>query len=205
MPNMNGLLEATRLTRTGQLTQALSLLRGLTPAHLPHAAQSPPDGGSFAGLQAGRDRGQLPEALRGFLDNIGQLGKTPNLPSGLDGLVTPRPTHTPAPLPDGARFETRTFANEAGSRAYKLYVPSGYRGQRAAARGHAARLHPAPDDFAAGTRMNELAEEHGSSSPIPAQPPSANAQQMLELVQARRPAARRAASPRSSPASRARS
>jgi hypothetical protein len=27
-------------------------------------------------------------------------------------------------LPDGARFEERSFANEAGSRRYKLYVPT---------------------------------------------------------------------------------
>ena len=66
----------------------------------------------------------------------------------------------PLPLPDGARFEERTFANAAGSRAYKLYVPSGYSGQ---ALPLVVMLHgctQSPDDFAAGTRMNELAEEH---------------------------------------------
>jgi len=125
--------------------------------------------------RAGRDRVELPEALRGFLDNIGQLGKTPNLPSGLDGLVTPRPTRTPAPLPDGARFETLTFANEAGTRAYKLYVPSGYCGQGVPL---VVMLHGCtqdPDDFAAGTRMNALAEEHTFLVAYPGQPSSANA------------------------------
>ena len=48
-PNMNTLLEATRLTRTGQLSEAMSLLRGLASPHMPHAAQS----GSWAAMQNG--------------------------------------------------------------------------------------------------------------------------------------------------------
>ena len=32
-------------------------------------------------------------------------------------------------MPEGARFEERTFSNAAGSRTYKVYVPSGYTGQ----------------------------------------------------------------------------
>ena len=68
---------------------------------------------------------QMPEALRGFMDRIGQLGHV----DGIDGLVGPAVGRAPAPLPDGARFEERTYANEAGSRAYKLYVPSSYTGQ----------------------------------------------------------------------------
>ena len=109
-PNMNTLLEATRLTRAGQLSEALSLLRGLASANMTHAAQSgscapkretphgpassvidmvPPAAGTgatwtapsppsasdtVARLKDGLASGQLPEALRGFLDNIGQLG-----------------------------------------------------------------------------------------------------------------------------------
>src|SRR5215210_820534 len=210
-PNMNTLLEATRLTRAGQLTEAMSLLRSLTPADAPHAASSspwanlqerpagrapsvidmvPPAVGTGAawtapsprstsdtgaGLKEGLAGGQLPEALREFLDKIGQLGSTSNLPSGLDGLVKPRPSHTPAPLPDGARFETLTFSNEAGTRAYKLYVPSGYRGEAVPL---VVMLHGCtqnPDDFAAGTSMNVLAEEHTFLVAYPGQPSSANA------------------------------
>jgi poly(3-hydroxybutyrate) depolymerase len=32
-------------------------------------------------------------------------------------------------VPDGAQFGEHVFANQAGSRAYKLYVPSGYNEQ----------------------------------------------------------------------------
>ena len=53
-----------------------------------------------------------------------------------------------------------TYANAAGSRDYKLYIPAN-RTERAPL---IVMLHgctQSPDDFAAGTRMNALAEEHG--------------------------------------------
>ena len=51
-----------------------------------------------------------------------------------------------------------TYANAAGSRDYKLYIPAN-RTERAPL---IVMLHgctQSPDDFAAGTRMNALAEE----------------------------------------------
>ena len=91
--------------------------------------------------------------------------------TGWSGLI---PTRAPAPLPEGARFEERTFANEAGSRAYKVYIPSGYTGQPVPL---VVMLHgctQSPDDFAAGTQMNELAEEQTFLVAYPAQAQSAN-------------------------------
>lgn len=81
-----------------------------------------------------------------------------------------------APLPDGARFETRTFSNAAGTRTYKVYVPSGFTGQPLPV---VVMLHGCtqdPDDFAAGTRMNAVAEEHGFLVVYPEQPRSAHMQ-----------------------------
>jgi poly(hydroxyalkanoate) depolymerase family esterase len=75
------------------------------------------------------------------------------------------------PLPEGARFEEHTYANEAGSRTYKLYVPSSYRDEAVPL---VVMLHgctQSPDDFAAGTRMNEIAEEQSFLIAYPAQPP----------------------------------
>jgi poly(hydroxyalkanoate) depolymerase family esterase len=80
----------------------------------------------------------------------------------------------PITVPDGARFEERSYANAAGSRAYKLYVPSGYTGQ---ALPLVIMLHgctQSPDDFAAGTQMNALAEEQTFLVAYPAQTQAAN-------------------------------
>jgi poly(hydroxyalkanoate) depolymerase family esterase len=128
----------------------------------------PPD--VFGGLAEGSGQPPMPEALRGFLDCMGQ----PCSALGLDGLVGPGPARAPAPLPEGARFEERTFANEAGNRAYKLYIPTGYTGQPVPL---VVMLHgctQSPDDFAAGTQMNELAEEKTFLVAYPAQAQSAN-------------------------------
>ncbi|MDP4005738.1 PHB depolymerase family esterase [Methylobacterium sp. NEAU K] len=80
------------------------------------------------------------------------------------------------PVPPGARFEERVFTGTAGSRRYKVYVPSGHTGQRLPV---IVMLHGCtqnPDDFAAGTRMNALAEEQTFLVAYPEQSQSANMQ-----------------------------
>jgi poly(hydroxyalkanoate) depolymerase family esterase len=80
-------------------------------------------------------------------------------------------------VPDGAQFLAATFSNEAGSRPYKLYVPSGYHPGLPVPL--IVMLHgctQSPDDFAAGTRMNEAAEEHTCLVVYPGQTASANMQ-----------------------------
>jgi len=75
-----------------------------------------------------------------------QLGSAPVL-EGLQGL------RKPIPVPDGARFEQRTYSNAAGSRTYKLFVPSGYVGQTVRLLVMLHGCKQSPDDFATGTRM----------------------------------------------------
>jgi poly(hydroxyalkanoate) depolymerase family esterase len=80
----------------------------------------------------------------------------------------------PVPVPDGAAYLSRTFTCEAGSRDYKVYVPSRKFGRK---RPLIIMLHGCtqnPDDFAVGTDMNQLAEEHGFIVAYPGQRASAN-------------------------------
>ncbi len=88
--------------------------------------------------------------------------------------------HARAPLPDEAPagersgFFTDSYTNQAGTRAYKLYIPSGYRGR---ALPLIVMLHgctQTPDDFATGTRMNQLVEEFPCLVAYPAQASGAN-------------------------------
>jgi poly(hydroxyalkanoate) depolymerase family esterase len=72
-------------------------------------------------------------------------------------------------------FIDGSFTNEAGTRDYKLYVPSTYTGQPSPL---LVMLHGCtqnPDDFALGTGMNLLAEENNCLVVYPAQSQQANA------------------------------
>jgi poly(hydroxyalkanoate) depolymerase family esterase len=84
------------------------------------------------------------------------------------------PLSTPDIVPEGARFIEGTYSNSAGSRAYKLFIPSNYQGQPLPL---VVMLHgctQSPDDFAAGTRMNFIAEEQPCFVVYPAQRSDAN-------------------------------
>ncbi len=78
------------------------------------------------------------------------------------------------PVPPGAAFLNKTFSCAAGSRDYKVYLPSPVNGRK---RPLIVMLHGCtqdPDDFAIGTGMNLLAEEQGFIVAYPRQPATAN-------------------------------
>ncbi len=90
---------------------------------------------------------------------------------GLSGEL--EPSHSVARKP-AAQFLSRSYTNAAGTRRYKLYIPASYAGQPTPL---IVMLHGCtqdPEDFAAGTRMNEWAEKHGLLVVYPAQSANAN-------------------------------
>lgn len=205
------LLEATRLTRAGNLAEATALLRrtwgGGGPAGEPAtagraAASNPdprvldltPDSVTIDGRAAGprlegaprpspdaRTAGegevspssvkrQLADALGGLMERVGRV-----VPGGLDGIVVPPRPARQAPADAPGRFTTASFTNDAGTRAYKLYVPTGYRPDQPVPL--VVMLHgctQSADDFAAGTGMNALAEERTFLVAYPEQAQGAN-------------------------------
>jgi poly(hydroxyalkanoate) depolymerase family esterase len=162
--------EVVRLTRAGRLSEAVALLHNRSPR--PNSGEEP----------QGSDRQQKPPAfepvephlgggLRNILKQVASLGTSPGL---YRRLPHPAPD-LQTPLPPGARFEEKLFANGAGSRAYKLFVPSAYKGKPLPL---VVMLHgckQSPDDFALGTQMNDLAERQGFLVAYPGQQISANA------------------------------
>jgi poly(hydroxyalkanoate) depolymerase family esterase len=195
--------EATRLTRQGRLEEAMAVLRGALPVaersaaarsdgDAQHQANSsaptfldmvppsmetgpswtaPPSGEGPSAAQRGNIGRSIPPMSHGFLNRLRKFRSA----DGFDGLTGRAVGPAPVALPDGATFGNYSFANEAGHRTYKLYVPSRFKGE---ALPLVVMLHgctQSPDDFAAGTRMNELAEEQMFLVAYPAQPQSANA------------------------------
>ncbi len=196
--------EATRLTRAGRLAEAVALLQRMLRAEAPldmtfgtavdivptgpeppiinatakseemhrppsscFGIDSRPASRPFASAATAAQRHMFPR----LSTLVGRLGSG----LGLHGLLQPTPVSTPDIVPEGGQFIEATYSNPAGTRAYKLYTPSGYHGQ---ALPLVVMLHgctQSPDDFAAGTRMNLIAEEQTCLVVYPAQPSEANA------------------------------
>lgn len=135
--------------KTTQVIQDALAAAGLTPATLPRAGQ--------------------PKARHNVVaDMLAKFGI---------GSAAPAPHADMAETdanPDCGKFVAGSYANAAGSRRYKVYIPSGYDGRPVPL---VVMLHGCtqdPDDFARGTQMNTLAEEQGFLVVYPAQEPSAN-------------------------------
>jgi len=180
--------EATRLTRAGQLVEATALLQRMlrserapdallrTTDHIAPSRREPPTIDVKANAVDDTDRPHLaratsaqPRMPRAFFDS------TKERPGfGLRGLVKRAPPSTADIVPEGAKFIEDAYSNPAGRLAYKLFVPSRYRGEPIPL---VVMLHgctQSPDDFAAGTRMNFIAEKQTCLVVYPAQRSEAN-------------------------------
>src|SRR5579864_9449122 len=178
MLNQDIVREATRLTRSGQLTEATALLQRMlrgenapdavptTASRLPAAGKEPPtiDAKVNAADMRARPRTRRTPANR-----------PKNFPGfGPGGSLRRAPPSMVDIVPAGTSFAEGTYKNAAGSRAYRLFTPTGYHGQAIPL---VIMLHgctQSPEDFAAGTRMNFIAEEQTCFVAYPAQRTEAN-------------------------------
>ena len=175
MLNANMMLEATRLTRAGRALEAAALLQRMI------RGETAPD------TSFGHAVGPIPPTIGVKAGTIGEpdrslFGTTVPAPpdrfAGLRTLFERVRRGAPAPtadiVPPGGKFIEASCSNAAGTRAYKLFIPSRYQGQ---ALPLVVMLHgctQSPDDFAAGTRMNLVADEQTCFVAYPAQPSDAN-------------------------------
>ncbi|HEY4405779.1 MAG TPA: PHB depolymerase family esterase, partial [Xanthobacteraceae bacterium] len=150
------------------LTEATALLqRMFRTAASPDMSPRPAEG-SGAPVEAPATRPpRLPGPLRALLERVRR-----NAGVASKGLQQPAPALDI--VPQGGKFLAARYRNPAGSRAYKLYVPSHYHGQALPLVVMLHGCNQSSDDFAAGTRMNVIAEEETCLVVYPEQPSDAN-------------------------------
>ncbi len=105
--------------------------------------------------------------LKRLLGRTRRSGRPVPLPPG-------EPEAAPPVLPRSGRWLSEVFINFAGMRDYRIYIPGSYSGRKTPL---VVMLHGCkqnPEDFAAGTKMNALAEEHGFIAVYPGQSETAN-------------------------------
>lgn len=175
-PLLQKILAATGLTRRGDLVEATQAIQRAL-----HGESATP-------------RTNAPASVRSAPTSNHSTSAAGSSAEVLDGLVREiAPSrHAPEPavqaVPDlefeastdvgtrgVGRFVESSFTGEAGTRSFKLFAPAGFEGR---ALPLVVMLHGCmqdPDDFAAGTRMNELAQEQGLLVLYPAQAPRSNA------------------------------
>ena len=150
--------EATRLTLAGRLEEAMAIIQQIH--QMPKSSAAPE-------WLAQSPMGTAPG---GMFDRFGKSG----LGTALGGMAGHFRKSVQIPTPDGARYEEHHYANQAGSRKYKLYIPSGYCGANLPLVIMLHGCRQSPNDFAVGTRMNQLAEEQICLIAYPEQSVTAN-------------------------------
>ncbi len=174
----NRLREAAKLTSAGRLKDATTAIQRLLSGQ---PETSPPNPNEPFTIDGTAQRVEPSEAPRSSRLPVSLLGKV-----NLRDLVRRKTgkAQGTVEVPHGAQFLAASFTNQAGTRPYKLYVPASYRATSPTAL--VVMLHgctQSPDDFAAGTRMNEHADEQGFLVAYPGQTGAANMQKCWNWFQ----------------------
>lgn len=176
--------DAARLTRSGDLQAATAAIQAAL-AGATRAAQAAADTASPEGdvidikarvvPDTEPDRPRADDRIATFAQPSQPAAGTPSEASN-DAPLAHEPRRSDAPSADAGRFIAGHHANRSMGRDYKLYVPPGADGEPLplVVMLHGCTQHP--DDFAAGTGMNELARERGFFVLYPAQSAKANPQ-----------------------------
>ena len=155
-----GMAEATRLTLAGRLAEATATIQrtlgnltapGVAATARPAALPPLP----FPDVLR-RSAGMCAAGTARPGDHVHRVWQRRSRMPGAPGRV--RPVTSDRVPPPAGQFVDGVYTNAAGTRSYKLYIPTGYVGQ---ALPLVVMLHGCTQtatDFAVGTRMNVLAE-----------------------------------------------
>ncbi|MEO6744984.1 MAG: PHB depolymerase family esterase [Caldimonas sp.] len=152
--------EATLLTTRGNLLDATAAIQRALSGSPP----APPARPSSADATV----------LDGLVREISDRPAAPATASPVRSDLEDAAPSAPRTAFGASSFESHQHSGRFGSRTYKLFVPSG---PAPSPRPLVVMLHgcsQSPDDFAAGTRMNEVAQERGFVVLYPAQAPRSN-------------------------------
>ncbi len=154
------MFKATRLTQQGSLKKSLSLIRSMMQGSM-NTVQKLQGLSTLKQAQPTRKTQTAPKS-------------TPKTERRADIYERGMPLKKTAFKGKGSQFTEHSFSNQAGSRSYKLYIPAGYSSKAVPLVIMMHGCTQSPDDFAAGTQMNALADEMNFLVAYPAQPSSAN-------------------------------
>ena len=158
-PFLSKIMAAGRLTRQGKLAEAtVAIQRALSGSQArTHTRTAWPVGAGAAVIDS-------PLVLDGLVRDAEASPRR----SGDTGAAVADRVSAPG------RFVASSFTGATGTRAFKLFAPAGFDGESLPL---VVMLHGCtqdPDDFAAGTRMNELAQAEGFFVLYPAQAARSN-------------------------------
>lgn len=153
-PLLKKLFDATRLTGSGKLVEATAAIQqALSSASAPFAP--PPRAATATCRTTAGDESVVLDGL------VRETPATATPAPRREPRVEPASASAAALAPTATRFEASSYTGAGGTRRFKLFVPGAV---ASGPRPLVVMLHGCtqdPDDFAAGTRMNVLAEAHG--------------------------------------------